>query len=106
MSTPTGPPDQRRLVLLGSTGSVGTQALDLVRAHPDRFVVTGLAAGGGRPDLLAQQAVAVAEPAAAEDLRGRLGRHVELLVGERAAAELAGAGADLVLNAMDGSRGL
>jgi 1-deoxy-D-xylulose-5-phosphate reductoisomerase len=92
---------------------VGTQALDLVRAHPDRFVVTGLAAGGGRPDLLAQQVVefgvttvAVAESAAAEDLRGRLGPHVELLVGEQAAAELAGAGADLVLNAMDGSRGL
>jgi 1-deoxy-D-xylulose-5-phosphate reductoisomerase len=113
MSTPSGPPAPRRLVLLGSTGSVGTQALDLVRAHPDRFVVTGLAAGGGRPDLLAQQAVefgvttvAVAEPAAAEDLRGRLGRHVELLVGEQAAAELAGGGADLVLNAMDGSRGL
>jgi 1-deoxy-D-xylulose-5-phosphate reductoisomerase len=53
MSTPPGP---RRLVLLGSTGSIGTQALDLVRAHPDRFVVTGLAAGGGRPDLLAAQA--------------------------------------------------
>jgi 1-deoxy-D-xylulose-5-phosphate reductoisomerase len=113
MSTPTGPPGQRRVVLLGSTGSIGTQALDLVRAHPDRFVVTGLAAGGGRPDLLAAQAVefgvatvAVAEPGAAEDLRGRLGPHVELLVGEQAAAELAGGGADLVLNAMDGSRGL
>ena len=113
MSTPTGPPAPRRLVLLGSTGSIGTQALDLVRAHPDRFAVTGLAAGGGRPDLLAQQVVefgvttvAVAEPAAAEDLRGRLGPHVELLVGEQAAAELAGSGADLVLNAMDGSRGL
>ncbi|HSK60177.1 MAG TPA: 1-deoxy-D-xylulose-5-phosphate reductoisomerase [Actinomycetospora sp.] len=113
MSTPTGPPDQRRLVLLGSTGSIGTQALDLVRAHPDRFVVTGLAAGGGRPDLLAAQAVefgvaavAVAEPDAAADLRGRLGPHVELLVGAQAAAELAGTGADLVLNAMDGSRGL
>ena len=113
MTTPTGLPEQRRLVLLGSTGSIGTQALDLVRAHPDRFVVTGLAAGGGRPDLLAAQAaefgvstVAVAEPAAAADLRGRLGPGVEVLVGAAAAAELAGAGADLVLNAMDGSRGL
>ncbi|GAA4793485.1 1-deoxy-D-xylulose-5-phosphate reductoisomerase [Actinomycetospora chlora] len=108
MSTPPGP---RRVVLLGSTGSIGTQALDLVRAHPDRFVVTGLAAGGGRPDLLAAQAaefgvpvVAVAEPAAAADLRGRTG--AEVLAGPGAAAELAGSGADVVLNAMDGSRGL
>ena len=106
----TSPPP-RRLVLLGSTGSIGTQALDLVRAHPDRFVVTGLAAGGGRPDLLAQQAaefgvprLAVADPAAAPDLRGRTG--AEVLAGPDAAAELAGSGADVVLNAMDGSRGL
>ncbi|GLZ45041.1 1-deoxy-D-xylulose 5-phosphate reductoisomerase [Actinomycetospora sp. NBRC 106375] len=107
MSTP------RRIVVLGSTGSIGTQALDLVRAHPDRFVVTGLAAGGGRPDLLAAQAaefgvpaVAVAEPAAAEDLRTRVGAGVTVTAGPDAAAELAGSGADTVLNAMDGSRGL
>src|SRR4051812_9260426 len=110
MSTPPGP---RRLVLLGSTGSIGTQALDLVRAHPDRFVVVGLAAGGGRPDLLAQQvaefgvaAVAVAEPAALEDLRARVGPGVTVTGGPDAASELAGADADMVLNAMDGSRGL
>ncbi|MFC5140279.1 1-deoxy-D-xylulose-5-phosphate reductoisomerase [Actinomycetospora rhizophila] len=108
MSTPPGP---RRIVLLGSTGSIGTQALDIVRAHPDRFVVTGLAAGGGRPDLLAAQAaefgvptLAVADPAAAPDLRERTG--VEVLAGPGAAAELAAADADVVLNAMDGSRGL
>ena len=65
-------PDRRTVVLLGSTGSIGTQALDVVRSHPDRFVVSGLAAGGGRPELLAAQAaefgvatVAVADPAAA-----------------------------------------
>ncbi|MDD7939025.1 1-deoxy-D-xylulose-5-phosphate reductoisomerase [Actinomycetospora lutea] len=108
MSTPSTP---RRVVLLGSTGSIGTQALDVVRAHPDRFVVTGLAAGGGRPDLLAAQAaefgvptLAVADPAAAPDLRGRTG--AEVLAGPQAAAELAASGADVVLNAMDGSRGL
>src|SRR4051794_34238423 len=105
--------DPRRVVLLGSTGSIGTQALDVVRAHPGRFVVAGLAAGGGRPDLLAAQVaefgipvVAVAERAAAPDLRERVGPGVEVLAGPGAAAELAGSGADLVLNAMDGSRGL
>jgi 1-deoxy-D-xylulose-5-phosphate reductoisomerase len=112
MSTPPGSTaTPRRLVLLGSTGSIGTQALDIVRAHPDRFVVTGLAAGGGRPDLLAQQAaefgvptLAVADPAAAPDLRERTG--AEVLAGPDATADLAGSGADVVLNAMDGSRGL
>ena len=37
----------REVVLLGSTGSIGTQAVDVVRRNPDRFRVVGLAAGGG-----------------------------------------------------------
>ena len=66
----------RDVVLLGATGSIGTQALDVVRAHPDRFRVVGLGAGGGRVDVLAQQAlelgvevVAVAQATAAQDLQ-------------------------------------
>src|SRR5688500_2549270 len=47
--------DMRRVVLLGSTGSVGTQAVDVVRRHRDRFRVHGLAAGGSRLSLLAEQ---------------------------------------------------
>ncbi len=43
------------LVLLGSTGSIGTQALSVVRRHPDRFRVVALAAGGGNLDALATQ---------------------------------------------------
>jgi 1-deoxy-D-xylulose-5-phosphate reductoisomerase len=50
-------PDQRSLVILGSTGSIGTQALDLVDRFPERFRVVGLAAGGDRVELLAQQAL-------------------------------------------------
>ena len=42
---------RRDVVVLGSTGSIGTQALDLVRANPDRFRVVGLTAGGREPDL-------------------------------------------------------
>ncbi len=67
---PAGPP--RDVVLLGSTGSIGTQAVDIVARNPDRFRLTGLAAGGGSPELLARQAldhgvevVAVASAAAA-----------------------------------------
>ncbi len=67
-------------MILGSTGSIGTQALDLVRRNPDRFRVVAIAAGGGNPGLLARQAaefgvqaVAVANPAAAQGVREALG---------------------------------
>ena len=43
------------MVILGSTGSVGTQALDVVRTRPDRFRVVALTAGGSQPDLFEQQ---------------------------------------------------
>src|SRR5690606_31009104 len=65
----------RQVVLLGSTGSIGTQAVDIARRYPDRFRVVGLGAGGGNVPLLAAQAlelgvevVAVAKAGAAQDL--------------------------------------
>jgi 1-deoxy-D-xylulose-5-phosphate reductoisomerase len=117
----------RALALLGSTGSVGTQALDIVRQRPDQFRVVGLAAGGARPELLAAQAlefgvevVAVFRATAAEDVQlafyaeaSRRGyargdfAFPKLLAGPEAAAEIAGwPDVDLVLNAMTGSIGL
>jgi 1-deoxy-D-xylulose-5-phosphate reductoisomerase len=69
----------REVVILGSTGSIGTQALDIVRRNPDRFRVVALAAGGGQPELLAAQAaefgvaaVAVASPATATEVEAVL----------------------------------
>src|SRR5215472_18041569 len=58
-TTPRNPPlgRHRRVVLLGSTGSIGMQAADIVRRNPDRFTLTALAAGGGNPELLARQAL-------------------------------------------------
>src|SRR5882757_4455907 len=47
----------RDVVLLGSTGSIGTQAADVIRRNPGRFKIAGLAAGGGNPGLLASQAI-------------------------------------------------
>ena len=44
-----------KTLVLGSTGSIGTQALDVIAANPDRFELVGLAAGGANPDLLARQ---------------------------------------------------
>jgi 1-deoxy-D-xylulose-5-phosphate reductoisomerase len=66
-------------VILGSTGSIGTQALDIIRRNPDRFRVVALAAGGGNPELLARQAaefgvaaVAVANPGAVPAVQAAL----------------------------------
>lgn len=103
---------QRSVVVLGSTGSIGTQALDIVARNPDRFVVTGLSAGGAHLDLLVEQvrahrvpAVAVADAAAADRLRDAL-PGTAVLAGPDAATELAGSGADVVLNGITGSVGL
>ena len=84
--------DRRDVVVLGSTGSVGTQALQVVRANPDRFRVVGLTAGGGRAELFERQ-VAEFTPA----FHG---------VGEDASVEAAGQPSDVVLNAMTGAVGL
>ncbi|WP_373281135.1 1-deoxy-D-xylulose-5-phosphate reductoisomerase [Nocardia araoensis] len=96
-----------RVLLLGSTGSIGTQALEVIAANPDRFEVVGLAARGGNTDLLAAQMaatgtrnVAVADPAAAQRLDLPLG-------GPGAVTELVRrTEADVVLNALVGSLGL
>jgi 1-deoxy-D-xylulose-5-phosphate reductoisomerase len=72
----------REVVILGSTGSIGTQALDIISRNPDRFRVVALAAGGGHPDLLARQAaefgvaaVAVSDPAAVPEVQAALQHH-------------------------------
>ncbi|HEV7934786.1 MAG TPA: 1-deoxy-D-xylulose-5-phosphate reductoisomerase [Actinomadura sp.] len=116
----------RDVVVLGSTGSIGTQALDVIRRNPDRFRVVALAAGGGRVDLLAQQAldlrpdvVAVAKASAAQDLQlvfyqeaQRRGyssgdyRIPKILAGPDAVAEVAGMACDVVLNGVTGALGL
>ncbi len=97
MSTP------RTVLILGSTGSVGTQALDVIRRNRDRFQVVGLGAGGRQLDLLTQQAaefdvpvVAVANGAEVPGVK-TLTSMVDLIEA---------CPADVVLNGMDGSRGL
>ncbi|MFH9423546.1 1-deoxy-D-xylulose-5-phosphate reductoisomerase [Streptomyces sp. NPDC017529] len=110
----------RDIVLLGSTGSIGTQAVDLVLRHPDRFRVTALSAAGGRVALLAEQAhqlrvrtVAVARedvvPALREALSARYGAGEplpEILAGPDAATEVAASPCHTVLNGITGSIGL
>ena len=101
------------MVVLGSTGSVGRQAVDILTANPDRFTVVGLAAAGTDPRRLGAQAgalgvrqVVVARAGAAEETAEHLPGNAELAVGDRAVTELAGIGADVVLNALDGAAGL
>lgn len=102
----------RSVVILGSTGSIGTQALDIIGRNRDRFTVLGLSANGGNVALLAQQviefgvpAVAIADPAAAAAFEA-LDLGCELLSGPDAATRLANTGADVVLNGITGSVGL
>jgi 1-deoxy-D-xylulose-5-phosphate reductoisomerase len=112
---------QRDLVLLGSTGSIGTQAADIVRRNPGRFRLTALAAGGSKADLLANQAlefgvevVAVASENAAPDVNDALQARAsdtgkplpKLLAGPAAVAEVAAWPCDIVLNAVTGAVGL
>lgn len=102
--------------MLGSTGSIGTQALDVIARNPQRFRVAGLAAGGRRVDLLARQAaesgaevVAVADTAAVPALREALAAHrstARILAGPDGVAELAAWPCDVVLNGIDGALGL
>ena len=117
---------RKRVAILGSTGSIGTQALEVVSANPDRFDVVALAAGGNDPALLARQAlehevdvVAVAKASAAQDVQLALyaeaqrrgfaeGDHriPRLVAGPQAAIDVARTPCDVVLNGMTGSVGL
>ncbi|MGB3763815.1 MAG: 1-deoxy-D-xylulose-5-phosphate reductoisomerase [Ornithinimicrobium sp.] len=112
---------QRSVALLGSTGSIGKQAIEVVHAHPDRFQVRGICAHGSDVGLLAQQAVdlgveavAVARAEVAAQLEQAVahlasdrGQAVpEVLSGPDAAIEIASMGTDVVMNGMTGSIGL
>ena len=105
------------VVILGSTGSIGTQGLDVISRHEDRFQVVGLAAGGAHPGLLAEQAsrfhvrqVAVFAETARGEVQQALEaiglKDVEVSAGPQAIIDMAGSGADVVLNGITGSIGL
>ncbi len=111
----------RSVAVLGSTGSIGTQALDVIARNPDRFRVTVLSAGSNL-DLVAEQAVAFGVDLVAvaqgthEQLAvaiagyaaraGRAAYRPQVVVGEDAATAAAAFGADVVLNGITGSIGL
>ena len=101
---------ERRLktLVLGSTGSIGTQALEVIAANPDRFELVGLAAGGGNPALFARQRaetgvtnVAVADERAAQDIGD-----VTYSGPDAVTRLIESTEADVVLNALVGALGL
>ena len=116
----------RRVTVLGSTGSIGTQTLDIIRQNLERFKVVGISAGGSNPVLLAQQAIefeveylALANATAAQDVQLELYAQAKqagysegnftlpkLLIGPQAASELAAVPVDLVMNGITGAVGL
>jgi 1-deoxy-D-xylulose-5-phosphate reductoisomerase len=119
--------DQMRdVVVLGSTGSVGTQALEVIAEHPSDFRVVGLAAGGSQVELLARQVldtspavVGLTRATAVQDLQLALYAEVSrrgwstgevrlprILAGPEAASLIAATACDVVLNAVTGSAGL
>ena len=102
----------KRISILGSTGSIGEQTLDVVARHRERFEVVALAAGR-RVDRLVEQArqfgprlVSVADPLEVANVRAALGPAVEVVSGDAGLLAVATAPAELVVAGLVGAVGL
>jgi 1-deoxy-D-xylulose-5-phosphate reductoisomerase len=111
-TNPSTPPTRKRIAILGSTGSIGEQTLDVVARHPGRFEVVALAAGR-RVEKLVEQArqfrprlVSVADPAQVPTVAAALGPEVEVVSGEAGLLAVATAPGDLVVAGLVGAVGL
>lgn len=99
------------VAVLGATGSIGSQTADVVRAEPDRFDITALAAWSSVDQLIEQakefrpDAVAIGEPDLANRLKAGVPAGTEVLVGEAGFEELA-TRADVIVNGVVGFAGL
>lgn len=116
----------RSVIVLGSTGSIGTQTLEIIRDSKSDFKVVGISAGGSNPSLLAEQAlefqveyVAIANATAAQDVQLAIYAQAKkagysegnftlpkMLIGPQAATELAAVSVDVVVNGITGAVGL
>ncbi|MEE9257016.1 MAG: 1-deoxy-D-xylulose-5-phosphate reductoisomerase [bacterium] len=103
---------RKKIVVLGSTGSIGENALRVIRANPDRFEVAALAAGRNWERLAEQarefspQLVSITEPENAGRLREAVPEGVSVLSGDEGLQAAAGAGADVLVSALVGAAGL
>src|SRR5256714_15142829 len=103
----------KKVVLLGSTGSIGTSTIKVAEDLPDHIRLVGLAAGNNTELLLEQtrnqcpQAISIADPVKAKELRNLLGTRTEVFCGAEGLLKLATLpGADVVLIAIVGTAGL
>ena len=108
---PTSRPDAEgplRVLILGSTGSIGTQALEVIAANPDRFEVVGLAAGGAHLDTLRRQRAetGVTNIAVADEHAARLAGDIPFSGPHAVTRLIEETEADVVLNALVGALGL
>ena len=98
----------REIVILGSTGSIGVQALEIVATHPTKFKVVGLSAGSRNIDLLMEQARKFHVPIVATtgDASRYKNQGIEIIDGANSSTVLAALTCDIVLNGITGSIGL
>jgi 1-deoxy-D-xylulose-5-phosphate reductoisomerase len=111
VTNPTAPAraeGRLRVLVLGSTGSIGTQALEVIAANPDRFEVVGLAAGGANVDTLRRQRAetGVTNIAVADDRAAELVGNIPYRGPDAVTRLIEETEADVVLNALVGALGL
>jgi 1-deoxy-D-xylulose-5-phosphate reductoisomerase len=96
----------REIVILGSTGSIGVQALEIVAANPNKFRVVGLSAGRKNPALLMEQAKKFNVPIVGSMAPAPQTDGVKVIDGDNSSVEIAALPCDIVLNGISGSIGL
>jgi 1-deoxy-D-xylulose-5-phosphate reductoisomerase len=104
---------KRRIILLGSTGSIGASAIKVATTMPDRMEIVGMAAHRSAQKLaeaanrFKPEALCLVDPASLDELRAALTYHPEIFTGEEGLVELSTLpGADMVLVAIVGTAGL
>jgi 1-deoxy-D-xylulose-5-phosphate reductoisomerase len=96
----------RDVVVLGSTGSIGVQALEIVAAHPNKFRLVGLSGGRKNPQLLMAQAKKFNVPIVGSMAPAPATAGVQVIDGDNSSIEIAALPCDIVLNGITGSIGL
>jgi 1-deoxy-D-xylulose-5-phosphate reductoisomerase len=96
----------RDVVVLGSTGSIGVQALEIVAANPNKFRLVGLSGGRKNPRLLMEQAKKFNVPIVGSMAPAPATAGVQVIDGDNSSIEIAALPCDIVLNGITGSIGL
>ena len=96
----------RDVVVLGSTGSIGVQALEIIAANPNKFRIVGMSAGRKNPKLLIEQAKKFNVPIVGSMAPAPVVDGVQVIEGDNSSVEIAALACDIVLNGITGSIGL